>query len=158
MKHIKIFLIINSTLLFSALGCTNEVVMKRRDYSIQNDTDFSVKIEFYYPSNGTLNNQTSGILNNKGSQLTNKVEQDQPFTNSENVPSFAHVSDSVRIIFNNEKIYVNTFNTFDETFSEPLNRNLFRQSNYESLGNERYLFKITQQDYENASDCSGNCN
>jgi hypothetical protein len=158
MKHMKTLLAISASIFLSVLGCTdNEVEMKRRDYTIQNNTDFSVKIEFYNVSDGTLNNQTSDILNNNGSQLANKVEQDQPFTNSEDVPIFAHVSDSVRIIFNNEKFYINTFNTFSDTFSEPINRNIFRHSNYENLGNERYLFKITQEDYENAEDCNGNC-
>ena len=30
--------------------------------------------------------------------------------------------------------------------------------NYEEIEKERFQFKITQQDYENAADCSGNCN
>ena len=158
MKNMKTLVVITASIFLSVLGCTdNEVEMNRRDYIIENNTNFSVNIKFYNVSNGILNNQTSGILNNNGNQLTNKVEQDQPFTNSEDVPIFAHVSDSVKIIFNNEKFYINTFNTFNESFSEPISRNIFRHSNYEDLGNERYLYNITQQDYENAEDCNGNC-
>jgi hypothetical protein len=44
MKHMKTLLAISASIFLSVLGCTdNEVEMKRRDYTIQNNTDFSVK-------------------------------------------------------------------------------------------------------------------
>lgn len=138
-------------------GCIpkNEVEMNIRDYIIENDTDYKVDIKFYL--NGNLNNLTSKVLNSKGEQLSEKVEQTSEFDNSGNNLLSAYQGNSIKIIFNNTKFYTHTFNTFNETFSEPIDRNLFWHSNYENLGNEKYLFKITEQDYENAEDCNGNC-
>ncbi|WGH74545.1 hypothetical protein P8625_10620 [Tenacibaculum tangerinum] len=143
----------------SVLGCTdNEVDMNRRDYTIKNETGYLVNISFYSRTNGTLNYDSPKTLESNGGQITNKVELSIEFDDSEDYPKLAFSSDSVKVIFNNEKIYTNVFNSMTNTFSEPINRNLFKHSNYENLGNEQYLFKITQEDYENAQPCNENCN
>jgi hypothetical protein len=153
----KTFLIITLTIFLSVLGCTNnEVEMNRRDYIIENNTGISTAIKFYSRVDGMLNNQTSKVLSN-GHKLSEKVELTIEFDNSEDYPRLAYGADSIKIVFNNEKFIINKYNTINSQFSEPINRNIFRHSNYENLGNERYLFKITQQDYENAEDCNGNC-
>ena len=157
MKHMKTFLIITLTIFLSVLGCTNnEVEMNRRDYIIENNTGISTAIKFYSRVDGMLNNQTSKVLSN-GHKLSEKVELTIEFDSSEDYPRLAYGADSIKIVFNNEKFIINKYNTINSQFSEPINRNIFRHSNYENLGNERYLFKITQQDYENAEDCNGNC-
>lgn len=151
-------ILISTLVLLSLLGCTNEVEMNRRDYIIENATNFKVYIKFYGRVSGNLKGQTSRVLNNKGEQLSQKVEQTSDFDDSTSNAIFkAYEGDSVRVIINDSKVYTNTFHPFNNTFSEPINRNLFRHSNYDDIGNETYVFKITEQDYENAEDCNGNC-
>ncbi|MFV0379084.1 MAG: hypothetical protein ACK5JD_17475 [Mangrovibacterium sp.] len=153
----KIVGLIVSSALFLVLSCTNNEVSKyKREYIIRNETNLVVNIKFLSRSNGLMNNSTSGTLDSEGNQLINEVEQDQLFTSNEDFPIFAHDADSAIVIINN-KFFVCVFNTITNTFSEPINRNLFKHSNYENLGNERYLFKITQEDYENALPCNDNC-
>ncbi|VAW14381.1 hypothetical protein MNBD_BACTEROID03-709 [hydrothermal vent metagenome] len=157
MENMKTLLVIIVSVFLSVLGCTdNEVEMNRRDYIIENETEVNLSVKFYNKVNGTINNQTSKDLN-KGEQLSKKIELTIEFDISEDYPSLAYGSDSVRIVFNNEKFLTSKYNSINMVFSEPIGRNIFRHSNYENLGNERYLFKITQQDYENAEDCNGNC-
>jgi hypothetical protein len=156
MKNIKTLLVISASIFLSVLGCTdNEIEMIDRDYIIENDTDFLVNIKFYGRIDGQLSIK-SKTLENRGGQLSARLRQSD-FDNSGYNTSSAFQGDSVRVTINNSKFYTNVFNTINYIFSEPLNRNLFIHSNYENLGNERYLFKITQQDYENAEDCNGNC-
>ena len=158
MENMKTLLVIAVSVFLSVLGCTdNEVEMNRRDYIIENETEVNLSVKFYNKANGTLNNQTSKDLS-KGEQLSEKIELTIEFDISEDYPSLAYSSDSVRIVFNNEKFLTSKYNSINMVFSEPIGRNMFRHSNYENLGNERYLFKVTQQDYENAEDCNGNCN
>ncbi len=155
MKNMKTFAVIILSIFLSVLGCTdNEVEKNRRDYVIENDTNLMVNITFYDRVNG--NTIASRILN-PSDELIGTVEQTSDFDNSGFTTSSAFQADSVRLIIDNAKFYTNVFNTINNAFSEPINRNLFRHSNYENLGNERYLFKITQQDYENAEDCNENC-
>ena len=51
--------------------------------------------------------------------------------------------DSVRVIFNNEKVIV-----YGRTTGNPC---------YICTGDENYQHFITEQDYESAADCNGNC-
>jgi len=154
----KTFVIIILTIFLSVLGCTdNEVEMNRRDYNIKNNTDNIIDITFYDRGSGNVVTQTSQVLN-PDDELSEKVEQTSNFDDSNSNAIFnAYLGDSVRIVFNQVKFLTYTFHPDSNEFSEPINRNIFRHSNYENLGNERYLFKITQQDYENAEDCNGNC-
>jgi len=68
--------------------------------------------------------------------------------------------DSIRIIFNNERIisYHIIYDDEDSFFySQPINRNIFRVGNYEDLGDEDFLYTITQEDFDNATPCDGPC-
>ena len=158
MKHMKILLLVVVSVFLSVFGCTdNEVEMSRRDYTIKNNTDLTADITFYDRISGKIILQSSKKLN-PSDQLSEKVEQTSNFDDSDSNEIFnAYLGDSVRIVFSQVKYLSYTFHPYNNEFSEPINRNIFRHSNYEDLGNERYLFKITQQDYENAEDCNGNC-
>lgn len=158
MKNIKVFVLGLSLIFIYAFSCTNEVEMNKREYIIENDTDYILNIKFYqrYLDGTSKLSITSKILNKKGSQLNQIVEQTSEFTNSGNSLFRAYQGDSVIVIFNNNKFITSSY-LGDDAFSEPLGRNLYKHSNYENLGNEKFIFKITQQDYENAEDCNGNC-
>ncbi len=143
---------------FLVIGCGPETDMNIRDYTIENDTDYKLNIKFYqrYLDGTSKLIRTSKILNSKGEQLSESIKQTSEFDNSGNNLLRAYRGDSVIVIFNENRFISYTY-LEEETFSEPLDRNIFRHYNYENLGNEKYLFKITQQDYENAEDCNGNC-
>ena len=154
-RTIRILYVVLISVFLSVLGCTdNEVDFNKRDYIIENNTDFQLDIKFYNKTSGILIGNLSGIIQNRDSQLTNTIEQTSEFENI-NVPYVG--ADSVKVIIDNDKFFTSSYDFDNSIFSEPINRNLFRHSNYENLGNERYLFKIAQQDYENAEDCNGNC-
>lgn len=150
----KTLIITISAILIFLFGCTNEVEFNKRDYIIENDTDFQLNIEFYNKTSGNLISDLSGILDSRGLQLTNTIEQTSEFDNF-SVPLVG--ADSVKVILNKDKFLISSYDSDNNVFSEPINRNIFRHSNYKNLGNERYLFKITQQDYENAIPCNGDC-
>jgi hypothetical protein len=158
MKDMKIFVVVSVSIFLSVIGCTdNEIELTNRTYSIENDTDFIVDVKFYNKIDNGLNNQTSKILNSRGEILAKQIQKIPVNNFSEELPTSAFIADSVKVIINENKFFTFTYDFDDDTFSEPINRNIFRHSNYENLGDERYLFKITQQDYENAEDCNGNC-
>lgn len=63
-------------------------------------------------------------------------------------------------IFNDERFAEYSFgldNNNEIAFSTPLNRNIFRIGSYEDLGDEDFLYTITQEDFENATPCDGPC-
>jgi hypothetical protein len=76
-------------------------------------------------------------------------------------PNLTLPAENLEIIFNNESrtMYSVNFQSDSETFvfSEPINRNPFRNGNYEILGNDEFLYAITTQDFENATPCDGAC-
>ena len=151
MEHMKIIIVLIFSLFL--FGCSFEVEKNKRDYIIQNDTDLKLDIKFYNKTSGILIGDLSGVIQTRDLQLINIIEQTCEFDDI-HVP---YGADSIKVIMNENKRFTSSYNFDDHTFSEPINRNLFMHSNYKDLGNERYLFKITQQDYENAEDCNGNC-
>ena len=154
MKPIILILI---SLILTILGCTNEVEINNREYIIENATNYNIDIRFYDRVSGDLNSQKSTMLKANEELLSNRIEINSNSKNSEEYPSLAFGSDSVKVILNNTKTFTNVFNIIDGTFSDPINRNLFKHSNYESLGNETYVFKITEQDYQNAENYNTDC-
>jgi hypothetical protein len=91
--------------------------------------------------------------------LQGTIEQTSPFnqTSDEDILSAVFGADSLSMIFDNTKVATQVFFTSSEMFSEPVNRNVFLNTNYEAIGGERFLFKITEVDYENATPCNGDC-
>jgi hypothetical protein len=68
--------------------------------------------------------------------------------------------ESAVFIFNDERFMEYSFSVDDNnvsTFSTPINRNIFRIGSYENLGDEDFLYTITQEDFENALPCDEPC-
>lgn len=73
-------------------------------------------------------------------------------------------ADSVAIIFNNQKFIGQTlYNKDNSYFSFPKERNIFNDENYikpnsgHSLLSLKNRFEITENDFNNAQNCNGNC-
>lgn len=145
---------------FVFYNCGPEANMFKRTYIIENSLDRTVELKFYNRRTGELNGRTSKTLNGSQNQLQESIEQTSPFnqTSDKLVLFTTYGADSLRIIFDNTKVATQVFYTSSETFSEPMSRNAFLNSNYEAIGNDTFLFKITQEDYQNATPCEGDCN
>ncbi len=156
MKKVIIILL----LLFSSCIPTPEQFLRK--YIIQNESEVTVQVSFYRKGNpitsvtGTTSLQVSERI--EGSNVRRGVDPSSlPQSEREGLPrSSFRSADSVQIVFDGQRRSSYTVIGTSE-FSEPLNRNLFRDSNYESIGNDGFLYKITQADYENAEDCDGDC-
>lgn len=163
MKNI-IFNLTAYLLLFSIESCTTEAEEIDRQYQLINTSEVDIKIKFYntFSNTSTLFEtqiEPNGIF--LGDILTYRSGNDQLNEENSFYPSSAYKnSDSLVVIFDEIKqitLYYTPVSSTSVSFSEPINRNLFRHGNYEKIENERFQFKIIQQDYENAEDCNGNC-
>lgn len=95
-------------------------------------------------------------------ESTTQETDSSPFDDPDNLfPLSLFFVDSISIIFNNDRILISTFFFDGEPgegeFSEPIVHNLLRIGNYESIGNDQYLYTITQADFDAATPCDGPC-
>ncbi len=145
MKKIILITII-SIFLF---GCPTESY-NDRSYIIENESNHSLLIKFY--KEGNLLDYITTTLSENGEQYTGHITYENA-TYLFNFPLGAYdSSDSIVIDFDNLKRKIYTIDIQNETFSSPINRNIFKHENYEDIGNDRFLFKITEEDYINADD------
>lgn len=136
----------------SFASCTDQGSTDTYTYTIRNESGVNVKIIGYV----TFTNVEEYVINlEEGGILTKTFEDRLPprgyswnsFFGSSNGNSGA---DSIKVIYNNVKF--KDFN-FDNLSDErnPLGPN-------HNNGGLEATYTITQQDYENAEDCNGNCN
>ena len=155
MKKVIIILL---AIIVSSCGVT-ELKMYQRQYSLKNESGQIVKLKFYNQFNSELVYTSDISIVDNDVFNGDLVEFSQPISVDENyyVNTTYRGSDSIVIIFNNARKSVYTINV-NGSYSTPINRNIFRHGNYESLGNDEFQFTFTSEDYENAEDCGENCN
>ena len=161
MKNISLILV-SIFSIFLIVSCVTEAEEIDRQYQILNMSKVDVMIKFY----NTYKNESFEItLSNNETYLpdilTYRSGNAQLSDQNSYYPSGAYQdSDSLVLIFNNEKLITNYYEAetaFKYLFSEPINRNIFRHGNYVQIQKEVFQFTITEQDYENAEECNGNC-
>lgn len=115
------------------------------EFTLFNQTDKTVKVLGF-------NTQLDVNTNGKAEPITispNSEFKVTRVTGIEDDTGFRFYSirgvDSVRVIFNNEKVLALTL------------ENTFNQGQTIFQGNDDYQHFITEQDYESAVDCNGNC-
>ncbi|UII79386.1 hypothetical protein [Flagellimonas sp. CMM7] len=152
------------TLLFLILACGPEAPMFDRQYVIQNSSSFQIVLQFY--KNGEPSRYNETLLNTsnqlEGSVLTRSggpwddLAKEQLIDN----PVASLEADSITVIFNKEKkaTYTIEFMQTGVPAFNPANRNLLRDTDYVSIGKDKFLFQITDSDYEGAEPCIGDCN
>jgi len=145
--------------LFILFNCGPEANKFKRTYIIENSLNRTVELKFYDRRTDELKSRNFNILSGNQDRLQGTIEQTSPFnqTSDKAILSAVFGADSLSMIFDNTNVATQVFYTSSETFSEPLNRNVFLNTNYEAIGNDRFLFKITEKDYENATPCNGDC-
>ncbi|MCG7281182.1 hypothetical protein MHJ94_07725 [Chryseobacterium taklimakanense] len=153
MKKIIFFLIITSFL----VGCVTEEG-KTYYYTIQNNSGVTVEIIPYSQQGELLPNKKIILLN--GQNISKKDFDGTPGGGSPNISRVIRSDESltkVEFVFNNLKknVYQKcgiSINGIVGDCSE--SRNIFR----EEFNNEQTeVYTITPEDYQNATDCNGNC-
>lgn len=152
----KILLLIPILTLFN---CVPEAEKYGRNYSIENTTNHLIELDFYSLSSPQMDFTNINLERNQ-SFAGKRFEFSKPISTSPDYtgPQNSFLSDSVVIVFDNEsKLSGYLISNMEATFSEPKSRNIFRHGNYEAIGNDKFLFKITEEDFENATPCDGDC-
>ncbi len=145
--------------LFTLFNCGPEAEKFERQYLIENNSNKNIRINFYLmfePVNSysDIDLNQGEILNGTRFEFSRPVSKKPDYTG----PRLSFKSDSAVVIFDNQrKLSTYLISDMEATFSEPKSRNIFRHGNYEALGNDQFLFKITEEDYENATPCNGDC-
>ena len=138
-------------------SCVTELKMYSTQYSINNQTGTEIKLKFYLTTTDELvdiytintNSILQGEIIERGSTSPLDYPDDSLARNG------FSVGDSIIVVFNNQKQKIMQTNI--NGFSEPINRNIYRHGNYDYIGNDKFQFTFTEEDYENAEDCGGNC-
>ena len=133
----------------------------RKEYILENSTENTVKLEFYQGSEPSFG-FSSITLGSSERIVGNEFEFSKPISDDPeyNGPRLAFSADSVVVLFNNQKSKIDFYNVIEEEgiiYSDPKSRNIFRHGNYVKIGNEQFLYRITEEDYQNASPCNGEC-
>lgn len=127
---------------------------------IQNGTSENIIIEKYFKTFPENSEFLSLPIQTVFRGLTTESENPDYYRDlNSNMPFSSLVGDTIIIIFNNERKFGYSFQTLEgvTTFSQPINRNIFRLGAYEALDNDEFLYTITQEDYDNATPCDGPC-
>lgn len=149
MNHMKIFVVVTLSIFLSVFGCTDNVEPDIYTYTVRNDTGFEIKVKSYISMYPNISPIVTKLSPNE--ELT-KIYKDYPPPRGYDYGYFFAAEnsrrDSLVVIFNMAKIV--SFN--DENCND--NRNPL---NFYEFGNLEETFIFTEQDYENAEDCNGNC-
>ncbi len=148
---------------FILTSCGPEAVKFQRQYVIENSSTVPIEIRFY--RSGELAFRFGATQLENGEQLEGQILErsggpwsDLSDENNERLPTLSFEADSVRLVFNNQKLHVYTeMSSPDGLIFTPSNRNILRDSDYSAIGGDKFLFTITESDFENAEDCDGNC-
>lgn len=135
---------------FFLYGCPSDDGTSDRYYTIENKSDHLLVIKFH--QDGNLLEYLTTTLSQNGDHFTENTRFESG-TDNFNGPYWAYrSSDSIVIEFDNIKRQIYTLDFINRTISEPIDRNIFRHENYENITKDRFLFKITDEDYYNADD------
>ena len=152
MKHILYFLALITIL----ISCGPEAEREETSYIIENNAEVEVILKLISSSNITTVNSLNQSERYRGQtrEVSNPDRSDDSFA-----PSQSLDARMLTITFDNQRQlqYDVDLSGEDPIFSLPVNRNPLRHGNYEPIGNDEFLFTITQEDFENATPCDGPC-
>lgn len=145
--RISIFLLLLS---FVFTGCPGpDPDFRTRSYILENNSNHSLELKFFNQQ-VLLDFQTT-ILNNNGEQFKGRIDYNNEIDLFNFVAGAFNV-DSLVIEFDSSKRISYSIDFINQSYSEPINRNIFNHENYENLGSDEFLFSITEEDYNRAED------
>jgi hypothetical protein len=142
--------ILFTVLMMLLFGCPDIQTFSTR-YMIVNETDHQVQLRFYKAIITTEERSFEFKVEIEGEGLIlERILDTDALTG--NGPTVAYESDSVAVIFNNERIE-------GHILTVPVSGSIMNISGYQSneAGND-YLYTITNTNYNNATPCDGPCN
>jgi len=144
-------------------SCVKDAPNWERTYQIKNNSGYDIILRGFQMFTGEGNFEDIDLFNEgiyigdelRGRSLSN------PYSDPNNTsPTSSYDFTRFIVVFDNERSIVHSFN-LDENgntvFSEPTNRNLLRGGNYMDIGNDFFEFVLTEEDYNNAEPCDGDC-
>ncbi|WP_299128258.1 hypothetical protein [uncultured Winogradskyella sp.] len=158
---------INKTVLFISffvlMSCPSESPMWERTYQIRNDSGFDTVIRFYDIFNNEIFQDIIVLDNQFFRGDTIEGSNFDALNDTESIrPGQSYASFRLIIVYENErKMEYTRIDSDDDdipdSFSGPINGNLLRSGNYTNIGNNIFEFVLTDEDYNNAIPCNGNC-
>lgn len=150
----RLFFISLTFIMLSSCGVT-EAGIYNDTYIIENSTPYTIDIKGGF-IRGEHNPETIRIL--AGERFEKKLELQKPVkTPQEDAGSLFYSNDTLTVFFDNKRKFAYTYSFNPNVFSGPVNRNLLRHGNYIQIGKQTYKYTITNEDYQNATPCNGNC-
>lgn len=142
-------------------SCITESPRWERVYQIKNNSGYNVVIRSFENFNGTGMFDDIILLDNDvfvGSEVSGTNFDALNNLNSTRPSSSLNGSRFI-VVYNDEKKHRHSFEIVNENtvFSDPVSRNLLRSGNYTDIGNNIYEFTLTEEDYNNAEPCNGDC-
>lgn len=146
-----------------SISCVTEADMWERTYQINNSSGRDIIIRLYENFSNEVFEDIE--ISNNQSFRGDKIEgsnYDALNDNESLRPGQSYSSFNIIIVYDNvrEQEYnlVDTDNDgITDSFSEPIDKNLLRSGNYSSIGNNVYELVLTEEDYDNATPCDGDC-
>lgn len=158
----KIYKIFPLLAFFLLLSCPSESPMWERTYLVKNNSGHDITLRAFKNYTGIGSFEDITILN--GDIFIGDATSGSNFDyiNDPNNLQPTSSFDFIRfiLVYDNEKITLNSVDFDDNNnpiFSNPIYRNLLRGGNYTDIGNGIYEFVLTEEDYNNATPCDGDC-
>ena len=145
----RTILLISLSLILQNCG-TDKIDRVNRVYRIENGTQREITMKFY----------AFGIFQQTKHIIGEGLIHEGTATNDAGAgigPHGAINADSLVVIFDNQKMQRFYYGNSGLVINPPEGRNIYDDEEYEIINNELYHFVFTEQDYENAEDCGGNC-
>jgi hypothetical protein len=158
----KINIILFTFLMFILINCVKETPMVDQIYQIRNSSGQEILIRGFRNFDDTSDFDDT-LMEAEEILLGDEIsvsELSESFNNPNNgLPTSSFNYSTVIVVFSGERQKTHSYQfTNDEyIFSDPTERNLLRGGNYVNIGNDIYEFIITQEDYDNATPCNGDC-
>ena len=141
-------------------SCVVESKMFERSFILKNATGQSINVKFYDLVSGEPTIITLGNNEDIEGVVDESEVRIDDIPNGSGGPISSFNVRQIDLIFSNETILQSTSSSEDNGqgfFSEPVQFNLLRNGNYQNIGNDQYLYTITQADYNAATPCDGPC-
>lgn len=146
--------------LFFIISCVVEKQTFIVSYRFENSSGSEIILVFSEETNNEITNEIDLAQGETSRFFRTEISDENIISNSNSdLPESAFFSNISRVIFDNEReLEISRILMGDENFfSPPVERNIFRQGNYDDLGNRNFQFVFTQEDYNNATPCDGPC-
>ena len=150
-------------LLLILASCGPEAERFDRQYVIENSAGVPIELQFYRRGELAFRFGKTPLQNGERLEGLVKHRSGGPWSdlsqeNNLRLPSNSFEADSIRIIYDNLKLSTFAYRSSPNgAIFTPTDRNILRDTDYTSIGGDKFLFTISESDFENAGDCNGNC-